>query len=87
MAFNTLFTWGPANVDSLLATTMSVFTDKELNDNVFQAIPTWEYLNSKNRVSKSGAASILARLLYQKNSTAAFYTGYDILDTTPWARA
>lgn len=83
MAYNTLFTWGPANVDALLATTMSVFQDKELNDNIFQAIPAWNYLNSKNRITKSGAASILVRLLYQKNSTAAFYAGYDILDTTP----
>lgn len=83
MAYNTLFTWGPANVDSLLATTMSVFQDKELNDNVFQAIPTWNYLNTKNRTTKSGAASILVRILYQKNSTAQFYAGYDILDTTP----
>ncbi len=83
MAVNTLFTWGPANVDTLLATTLSVFTDKELNDNIFRGIPTWEYLNKKNRVTKSGGASLLVRLLYQKNSTAQFYSGFDILDTTP----
>lgn len=83
MAVGTLFTWGPANVDSLLATTLSVFTDKELNDNIFKGIPTWSYLNEKNRVTKNGGASLLVRLLYQKNSTAAFFSGYDIIDTTP----
>ena len=83
MAVNTLFTWGPANVDTLLATTLSVFTDKELNDNIFSGIPTWYYLNEKNRVTKSGGASLLVRLMYQKNSTAQFYSGYDILDVTP----
>ena len=83
MAIGTLFTWGPANVDSLLASTMSVFSDKELNDNVFQAIPTWSYLNSKNKTTKSGGASILVRLMSAKNATAQFYSGYDVLDVTP----
>lgn len=83
MSVGTLFAWGPANVDTLLANSMSVFTDKELNDNIFQAIPTWQYLNDKNRVTKNGGASLLVRLMYQKNGTAAFYSGYDILDTTP----
>ena len=83
MAVDKLFTWGPSNVDTLLATTLSVFTDKELNDNIFRGIPTWEYLNKKNRVTKSGGASLLVRLLYQKNSTAQFYSGFDVLDTTP----
>lgn len=83
MAVDKLFTWGPANVDTLLATTMSVFTDKELNDNIFTGIPTWFYLNEKNRTTKSGGASLLVRLMYAKNGTAQFYSGYDILDTTP----
>lgn len=83
MAVGTLFTWGPANVDSLLASTLSVFTDKELNDNIFRGIPTWMYLNEKNRVTKNGGASLLVRLLYQKNNSAAFFSGYDIIDTTP----
>lgn len=83
MAVGTLFTWGPANVDSLLATTLSVFTDDELSDNIFKGIPTWAYLNSKNRTTKNGGASLIVPLLYAKNGTAQFYSGYDILDVSP----
>jgi len=83
MSVDKLFTWGKDNVDTLLASTLSVFTDEELNDNIFNGIPAWQYLSEKNATTKAGGASLLVRLAYEKNSTAQFYSGYDILDTTP----
>lgn len=77
-----LFTYGPDNVDSLLATTLSA-VQKTLADNIFKRYPYFFYLKEKNKVSKSGGASLVVPLMYAVNSTAREYNGYDILDTTP----
>ena len=84
MSSTKLFTHGPANVDSLLATTKSVIADSReyLNDAIFQSIPLLKWLNSKALVTKQGGASILAPLLYGKNSTFRAYSGDDVLDTS-----
>lgn len=84
MASTKLFTYGPSNVDSLLATTKSVIADTKgyLNDAIFGAIPTLRHLNSKNLVTRQGGASILVPLLYGKNSTFKAYSGDDVLDTS-----
>lgn len=60
MASGTLFTHGPATVDSLLATTKSVIADSKefLNDAIFGSIPLLKWLNSKALVTKQGGASI-----------------------------
>lgn len=83
MASGTLFTYGPANVDSLLATTKSVIADAKeyLNDAIFTSIPTLKWLNSKALVTKQGGASILVPLLYGKSSVFKAYSGADVLDT------
>ncbi len=78
-----IFTWGPANVGSLLATTMSKRPRKEAGDAVFNKIPTFEYLNTKGRVMLDGGATIVVPLEVSKNAGAAFYDGYDILGTSP----
>lgn len=77
-----LFTYGVANVDSLLATTLSA-VQKTLADNIFKRYPYFFYLRDKNKVTKSGGASLIVPLMYAVNSTAKEYNGYDILDTTP----
>lgn len=84
MASNTLHTKGPANVDSLLATTVeAVRKGKELlKDQIFQSIPLLNWLNSKARVTLQGGASILVPLMFGKNETFKAYRGDDILDTT-----
>jgi len=80
-----MFTYGPDNVDSLLATTRSAIMEMQdyLQDQIFQQIPLLKYLMDKSQVKKDGGASILVPLLYSKNSTFKWYSGYDILDTTP----
>ena len=84
MAYNTQHSWGPANIDSLLTTTRdAVLKSKDfLNDAVFSKIVLLNHLNSKNRVSKQGGASILVPLLFGKNSTFNAYAGDDVLDTS-----
>lgn len=77
---DTLFTYGPSNVDSLLATTLSNVRD-QLTDQVMNSNPTFAYLNSKGRMMLEGGASILEPLLHGKNTTAAAYDGYDVIDT------
>jgi hypothetical protein len=78
-----LFTYGPANIGNLLATTASKRDKKELADAVFNEIPTFEYLNKKGKVSVDGGATILLNLEVAKNDQAGFYSGYDILSTAP----
>ena len=84
MASTKLFTQGPSNVDSLLATTKSVIADSReyLNDAIFGSIPLLNWLNKKALVTKQGGASILVPLLYGKNSTFKAYSGDDVLDTS-----
>ena len=85
MASGTILTYGPANIDSLLATSRSVILKLSdfLADNVFTGVPLLNYLNQKAKVEKSGGASILVPIMSGKNGTAKSYTGLQILDTTP----
>lgn len=78
-----LHTWGPANVGELLASTNEKRIKKEVADAVFNRIPTLEYLNSKGKMMVDGGAALLVDLEVASNSTAAFYSGYDVIDTTP----
>ena len=84
MASSTLRTFGPTNIDSLLATTKEVFAKAgpQLNDAVFGHIPLLDRLNKKTKTTKQGGASILVNLMYAKNNTFKAYAGDDILDTT-----
>ena len=79
---DTLFTWGPANVTTLLTTTIENRRG-DIQDAIFNELPTIKYLKDKNRVRVDGGASIITSLMYGTNSTAAFYYGYDVIDTTP----
>src|ERR1700744_241367 len=76
-----LFTYGPQNVGSLIATTLSNY-GKELSDNVHKAIPLLAWLSVKKKVTEDGGASIIRSVVYASNSTAAFYSSDDTLDTT-----
>lgn len=78
-----LFTWGPANVATLLTTTMENRDIKEVQDAVFSKQVLLDYLQKKNRVSRSGGASIIVPISSSSNSTAGFYNGYDVINTTP----
>ncbi len=78
-----LFTWGTANVDSLLTTTQSVLakTKDFLNDAVFNSIPLLRYLEKNEQIKRHGGASILVPLLYGKNGTFKAYSKDDVFDT------
>ena len=84
MASNTVFTYGPTNVDALLTTTQSVLakTKDFLNDAIFTSIPVLRWLQSKAQVKKQGGATILVPLLYGKNTTFAAYSKDDVISTT-----
>jgi len=76
-----IFTYGPANVGSLLATTLSKYS-KKMADNIFQAVPLLAFLGLKNRITEDGGATLIRPLMYSKNNTAAFYSADDVLNTT-----
>lgn len=82
MSLDILHTWGPDNVANLLVSTLEKRPKKEVADAIFNAIPTFEYLNSKGRVMLDGGAGIIINLEIASNTTAKFYDGYDVLDTT-----
>ena len=85
MAADKLFTYGPDNTDSLLATTKSVLLGMGdwMEDQIFTAIPMLNFLDQKAKKIKQGGASILIPMQFAKNDTVTWYSGYDILDTTP----
>src|SRR3990167_1316058 len=76
------FTYGPANVDALLSTTLSAVR-KKFADNIFTKIPLFMWLKSKARITEDGGASLVVPLMYAKNSTAKSYSGYGTIDVTP----
>ena len=76
------FTYGSANVDQLLTTTLSTWADKNMNDQIFYQMPFLKKMYAKAK-KKDGGASILVPVMYGKNATAGSYSGYDLLDTTP----
>lgn len=78
---DTIFTYGPANVTSLIATTLSTY-GKSLADNIHKAIPALAWLSIKKRVTEEGGATVVRSVVYGSNSTANFYASDDVLDTT-----
>jgi len=76
-----VFNYGPNNVTSLIATTLSTY-GKTLADNIHKAIPLFAWLSIKKRVTEEGGATIVRSIVYGSNTTASFYASDDILDTT-----
>ncbi len=79
---DTLFTHGPANVTTLLTTTLEN-RRKDLQDAIFNDLATIKFLKDKGQVVIDGGASIVVPLMYAKNTTAQFYNGYDQLSVSP----
>jgi len=85
MSLSKLFTYGPDNVDTLLTVAKSVLAEMGpdyLNDQIFKRIPLLDWLKRKGQITKQGGASILVPLLYGKNTTWAWYSGLEVIDTT-----
>lgn len=79
---DTLFPMGPANVTTLLTTTIENRRG-EIQDNIFNDLVTIKYLKDKKKVRVDGGASIAQPLMYAASTSGGFYDGYDVIDTTP----
>lgn len=84
MAYNTIHTKGPSNVDSLLATTRETILRMKdfLQDQVFTKIGLLSHLQKKAQVLSQGGPTILVPLMFGKNTGAAAYAGDDTINTT-----
>lgn len=82
MSLDTFPTIDPTTVTTLVATTLDN-RRKDLQDAIFNEMPLIKFLQSKGQVILEGGATITAPLMYGKNTTAAFYSGYDQLQVTP----
>lgn len=81
MANYSFFTYG-TNVDSLLTTSLSRWTDSELILNVFNQYPLLDRLMEEKK-EYDGGASIIVPIMYDVNSTAKSFAFDDLLDVTP----
>jgi len=77
------FTYGPSNIDEILATTVSSYM-KKMADNIYIRIPTLNFLIKKGKKHSEliSGVSLVVPIKYKKNSTAMFYSGDDVLDIT-----
>ncbi len=80
---DTLFTWGPGNVTTLLTTTMENRDIKDIQDGVFNDLVLIKHLVDKNAVRRAGGASITVPLRTSKNTTSGFYDGFQQISVTP----
>jgi len=80
---DTLHSWGPGNVTSLLTTTMENRDIKDIQDGVFNDLVLINHLVKKNAVRRVGGATILVPIRSSKNSTANEYDGFEMIDVTP----
>ena len=84
MALETLFTWGPANVSTLITTTQENRDIKELQDAVFSRLTLLDFLSKKGTVRRGGGGtSVIVPIRSSKNSTAGSYSNYQTIDVTP----
>jgi len=77
-----IFTFGPANVTTLLMSTMEKRRG-EIADAVFNEMVLLSWLSDKARVTVDGGATIVVPVMTAANSTAQFYDGFEQLDVTP----
>lgn len=78
------FSYGPANVDTLLTTTReTILAGKEFfNDAIFSKATLLRHLNEKSKITKQGGSNIILPLMFGKNNTFKAYAGDDVFDTT-----
>jgi len=84
MSLETLFSWGPAGgVGALITSTQENRDIKELQDAVFSRLTLFDFLAKKNKVRRGGGTSIIVPIRSSINTTAASYSNYQPIDTTP----
>lgn len=79
---DTVLTRGPANVTTLITTTLENRRG-QIQDNIFNDLAATRYLLDKKKIRVDGGATIIEALMYATNGTSQFYNGYDVLNTTP----
>ena len=73
---------GNADFDQILSTTLKNYVPK-LADNVFAARPLFYALTNGQTIRRiSGGAKIVVPIIYGKNTTAASYSGADVIPVT-----
>lgn len=77
---DTTFTYGPANVTTLITTTMANRDIKEVQDCVFNDLVTINYLKEKNSIRRVGGTEITVPLRFTKNTSGGFYDGGDTIN-------
>jgi|ETNvirnome_2_300_1030623.scaffolds.fasta_scaffold00134_18 hypothetical protein len=74
---------GNSNFDSLISTTLQNHASN-LEDNVFNPLPLFNWLSKKGNVKTlGGGRTIVKPIIEAKNTTAGEYASYSLLDTTP----
>jgi hypothetical protein len=79
-----VFSGGVTNVGTLLSTTLSHYVQNNLEDQIFSSTPLLSELY-KNKKTADGGADLRVPLMYEVNGTSTWYSGYDVLNTTPQA--
>lgn len=77
--------YGTGNVDELLTTSL-VNMIPGIRDNVFKSNPVFKWLyegKGGGKMRKKGGVALSHAEMYAKNTTAAAYQRYDVIDTTP----
>lgn len=68
----------------VLSTTLDAFTESTMRDNIFDSNALFYMLKKAGGyISQDGGKRILEPIMFEKNSTAGSYTGYESLDVTP----
>lgn len=79
---DTLHSWGPANVATLLTTTIENRRGP-IKNAIINKQSFLKHLTDKNKVTLKGGASIVTPVMYGINTSTQAYDGYQVLDTTP----
>lgn len=79
---DTLFTHGPANVDTLITTTQENRRG-EIHDAFFKDLVILNWLNQKAKVNIQGGTSVVTHLMTARNTTSTEFSGFGIIPTTP----
>src|SRR5882724_281995 len=77
--------YGPGNVDEILTTSL-VNMIAGIRDNIFKSNPIFKWLyegKGGGKMRKRGGAALSHAEMYAKNTTAAAYSRYSTIDTTP----
>ena len=80
---DTLHSWGPANVTSLITTTMENRDIKDIQDAVFNDLVLINHLVNKNAVRRAGGTELIIPIRSSKNTTAKEYNAFETIDVTP----